>query len=84
MFGPRGYALQYLFYMLACLGLMVLMLNILIAIISESHAKVQRSAEVNMYASFSQVINANESLLCARQRAQPYLIITQEESQKLG
>ena len=83
VFGPRGYALQYFFYMLACLGLMVLMLNILIAIISESHAKVQRSAEVNMYASFSQVITENETLVSARQRQQPYLVITQEESQKL-
>ena len=69
--------------MLACLGLMVLMLNILIAIISESHAKVQRSAEVNMYASFSQVITENETLVSTRQRQQPYLVITQEESQKL-
>jgi hypothetical protein len=56
VFGPNGYLVEYFFYVIMCVGLIVIMLNILIAIVSETHGKVEGQREVSMYASFGEAV----------------------------
>ena len=64
--GPRGYLLQYFFFILLCVGVIVLMLNLLIAIIGNSNAKVKSQAEISIYTEFSDKIAENLFLLSRR------------------
>jgi hypothetical protein len=52
-FGETGYAVVYLMFALASLFLIVIMLNLLIAIISDTFANVQAQAQRKMYQEFA-------------------------------
>ena len=62
-FGPVGYEIQYFFYVLACLSLIIVMLNLLISIIGESNTAVTQAAQTSMYVEFAQLIIENMHLL---------------------
>ena len=63
VFGSQGYLLQYFFYILVCVGLIVLMLNLLIAIIGASNARVKSMADISMYTEFADIIADNMFLI---------------------
>jgi len=48
-FGTTGYAVVYLMFAVAAIFLIVVMLNLLIAIISDTFANVQSQAQRKMY-----------------------------------
>ena len=62
-FGPQGYWLQYFFYMLACLTLIIIMLNLLISIIGESNTRVTDISQQSMYMEFVNLIIENWHLV---------------------
>lgn len=62
-FGETGYFVVYLMFALASLFLIVIMLNLLIAIISDTFAEVQNQAQRKMYQEFAQLICENYHLL---------------------
>lgn len=52
-FGEVGYSLVYLVFVIAAMFLIVVMLNLLIAIISDTFANVQSQAQRKMYQEFA-------------------------------
>ena len=62
-FGKTGYAVVYLMFSLASIFLIVIMLNLLIAIISDTFANVQSQSQRKMYQEFAQLICENYHLL---------------------
>ena len=66
-FGEVGYSLVYLVFAIAAVFLIVVMLNLLIAIISDTFANVQSQAQRKMYQEFAQLICENLRLLTEKQ-----------------
>ena len=62
-FGKTGYAVVYLMFAVAAIFLIVVMLNLLIAIISDTFANVQSQAQRKMYQEFAQLICESFHLL---------------------
>lgn len=62
-YGNSGYALTYFMFALASMFLIVIMLNLLIAIISDTFANVQGQAKRKMYQEFAQLICESYHLL---------------------
>jgi hypothetical protein len=62
-FGETGFSIVYIMFGLAALYLIVVMLNLLIAIISDTFANVQSQAQRKMYQEFAQLICENFHLL---------------------
>jgi hypothetical protein len=62
-FGTTGYAVVYLMFAVAAIFLIVVMLNLLIAIISDTFANVQSQAQRKMYQEFAQLICESFHLL---------------------
>jgi len=55
------------FYILVCVGLIVLMLNLLIAIIGASNGRVKSMAEISLYTEFADIIADNMFLIKSRE-----------------
>lgn len=53
VFGDTGYWLQYCFYILLCVGLIVITFNLLIAMIGASNAKVMETKQITLYQEFA-------------------------------
>ena len=66
-YGSVGYPLIYIVFAFAALFLIVIMLNLLIAIISDTYAAVQENREVSMYQEFTKLICESRHLLSKRQ-----------------
>ena len=47
--GPVGFVLQFIFYVLACVLIIIAMLNLLISIIGDTNTRVVNAKEVSMY-----------------------------------
>jgi len=68
MFEPNdlkgeGMLLVYLLFMLASVFLIVILLNLLIAIISDTYATVQNEQQRRMYQEFAQIIMDNDFIM---------------------
>ena len=68
-FGETGYGIVYLMFALASIFLIIVMLNLLIAIISDTFAEVQSQAKRKMYQEFSQLICENYHLLSEAEKS---------------
>lgn len=62
-YGDVGYPLVYCMFIFASMFLIVIMLNLLIAIISDTFATVQGQAQRKMYQEFAELICENYHLL---------------------
>lgn len=66
-FGETGYTLVYMVFAIAAVFLIVVMLNLLIAIISDTFGRVQSQAQRKMYQEFAQLICESLHLLTEQQ-----------------
>lgn len=64
-FGPTNFTLTYFFFLLATMFLIVVMLNLLISIISNTFTLVQSQSKQRMYSEFAKLIVENYHHLSA-------------------
>jgi ABC-type multidrug transport system fused ATPase/permease subunit len=62
-FGSVGFALTYLFFLIASLALIVVMMNLLISIVSNTYQALQERASVTLYKELSLVISEHMSMV---------------------
>jgi len=58
-FGTVGFFLVYIFFLIASLGVIIVMMNLLISIVSDTYSMLQGRAEIAQYIEFSDLIVEN-------------------------